>query len=489
MNITDRIREHAQTMPDKAALERKGQVVSYAQLQRLIENCHASLLEHGLRTGDRVAIALPTDLQSAVIILGLASLGVALCPVSPATGTETLSDLQAQLGFSLLISAEEWQIEHPMPCLHRNAIVGGAGTGTSQGPGASSPDHGDLPLLLAQTSGTTGEPKRFFLTHRQVGMRLEEFIRELAHSTSTRALGAVEFTFFQGVQSVFNYTRLGGTIVYPGNSDLDEFVRCVKEKSINSAFAWPQRLESLLERRRETGADLPPELRLLSSTSWLNPVTKQAVRAELSCGLLELYACNEAGVMAADMPWEEAPPTGAVGRVLDGVEMEIVDANHAPVPAGTAGRIRIRKAAGFIPTGYIDNPEADALAFHDGWFYPGDVGSMDERGNLWLKGRVDDVINLAGRKIYPFEIEQVLLSHPAVIEAAAFGIPDKHYGEVPAACVEVTETPDTESLGQLCKEKLTFNAPLKVAVVREMPRNRAGKILKRQLREELLGFK
>ena len=174
----------------------------------------------------------------------------------------------------------------------------------------------------------------------------------------------------------------------------------------------------------------------------------------------------------------------SVGRVVDEVAAQVVDANDALLPAGNVGLIRFR--SNNVATSYFNNPEAGAHAFRDGWFYPMDLVAINQDGYIFLKGRADDVISIDSIKFYPIEIENVLMSHPDATEAAAFGWSHPKHGELPEAAVTTSAPVSDKDLMKFCRGHLAaYKVPGIIVMVPEMPRNALGKILKGKIKQAL----
>ena len=173
-----------------------------------------------------------------------------------------------------------------------------------------------------------------------------------------------------------------------------------------------------------------------------------------------------------------------VGRPLPNVTVEVVDDAGGPLPPGTIGEIRVRSPA--AAERYVGDPETDARAYRDGWFHLGDTGRLDADGYLYLAGRLDDRINFGGRKLDPFEIEEVLLSHPDVAEAAALGLPSPVHQEVPVAAVVLRRPVPEADLIAYCAARLgAGKAPRHVVAFPELPRNAARKVPQAAIREAI----
>jgi len=229
-----------------------------------------------------------------------------------------------------------------------------------------------------------------------------------------------------------------------------------------------------------------PGIRRLSLATMFTPESlRREIRRRLTPNLVIVYGTNEAlYVTTADAAAQVAFPETA-GFPFDGVDVQIVDDQGDVLPAGEAGVVRLRGTPS--PSGYVDDPQATAKAFRDGWYYPGDLGVLSPEGALFLKGRADDMINYDGVKIYPADIETALLQHPAVAEAAAFPAIVEGYRQIPVAAVVLRAGASSEGLIAYCRNCLGARAPARIYVVPALPRNAIGKVLKRELTRQLSG--
>ena len=215
-----------------------------------------------------------------------------------------------------------------------------------------------------------------------------------------------------------------------------------------------------------------------SCSSSLAPATMTALEARFGCPVLEAYGMTEAShqMSSNPLPPGERRP-GSVGRGT-GVQIGIMDEVGNLLSAGTQGEVVIQGAN--VTRGYHNNPEANAAAFTNGWFRTGDQGILDATGYLTLVGRLKELINRGGEKISPREIDEMLLTHPAVAEAVCFGVADTKYGEEVAAAVVLRSDATEETLIAHCRERLaSFKAPKKIYVVTQIPRTATGKIQRR----------
>jgi fatty-acyl-CoA synthase len=224
-----------------------------------------------------------------------------------------------------------------------------------------------------------------------------------------------------------------------------------------------------------------------------SPISQHLLRQcqrQLGCDLVQMYCSTETGSVATCLPAEEHLPGGtkllSAGVACPGTELKIVDRQGAELPRNQPGQVCVRLAAGFL--GYWNQPEATAKSLVDGWIHMGDIGYLDEDGYLYLRDRVADTIIVAGQNIYPVEVENALLEHPAVAEVAVVGVPDERWGETVAACVvfEPGQRASGRQLMLFLRGTLAdYKIPTRYEPVDHLPRNPTGKVLRRVLRERL----
>lgn len=211
---------------------------------------------------------------------------------------------------------------------------------------------------------------------------------------------------------------------------------------------------------------------------------QQDFRARISDALHIVYATNEGETLTRAEPLQLSQLPDTVGRPVAPIELQIVDDAGTPLPAGQTGEIRVRGPG--IVTSYLDNPEASARSLRDGWFHPGDLGYLSDRGDLLLQGRKDDMMIFDGMNIYPAEIEQALSAHPAVREVAAVALRHQKFQDIPAAAVTLLEPVDEAELIRFAQARMGIRYPRRVFVLEAFPRNAMGKILKRALRQQAM---
>ncbi|MEY2959482.1 MAG: hypothetical protein RLZZ01_2050, partial [Actinomycetota bacterium] len=225
----------------------------------------------------------------------------------------------------------------------------------------------------------------------------------------------------------------------------------------------------------------------LSGASRLSPQVAERFRTRFGVEIHEGYGLTEAAPVVTSSVGLDTP-VGSVGKVVDGVEVRVVGDDGEDVSVGDAGEVRVRGDNVFL--GYWRDPEATARVLRDGWLHTGDVGVVDAAGFLYLVDRAKDLIIVSGFNVYPAEVEQVLAAHPAVNDVGVLGVPHPHDGEAVKAYVVPApgHVADEDALVEHARRFLArYKCPSKVVFVDELPRNAAGKLVRRELERDLLG--
>ena len=345
----------------------------------------------------------------------------------------------------------------------------------------------DEPAWLFYTSGTTGRPKGAILTHRNLATVTDAYHHDLDPvADGSIYLHAALLTHGSGMYLLPSTARGATTVIAPGTSfSPSDFVGLIEDHQVtHAAFLAPTMLRRVVDEAR--GRTLPSLRSVVVGGAPLYQEDLRAAVGVLGPIVVQMYGQGEAPMTITVMPASEAlDHPGSCGRAFHGVEVRIADPDGEPVPDGADGEVLVR--GDVVMRGYWDNPDATAATLANGWLHTGDIGHLDA-GYLHLTDRAKDVIITGGSNVYPREVEEVLLTHPAVREAAVVGVPDPEWGEsvrafvVPAGDVTGGD-PAPGELIQYCRGRLaSFKKPREVILVTELPKNAAGKILKRELR-------
>ena len=484
-NVSDAFLTWAGRIPDAPAIIDESSIVTFGELEMAMRRAAHSFAERGWRPGSVVGVALehaPVALHLAAT-LALAKLGIVHLIIS---GDEVQCGEAARLlrrhGASGVLS------NMPLPddiCCPAIALDASILSPSAPVPVEISQANGDdLPWLLARSSGTTGEPKEYYLTHAMELARHTTKPPEVKLAMGDRFTTLVDLGFITGLRASLWCLFDGGTIVVlPRKATADVF-STIDRFGVTSVICTPGHLPFLCAGLKGEKPRLPfVKTFRVSGAAVAETVLKQAQRC-LTPNLLIIYGANEA--------WNIAVATGdllarfpaTAGYLAPGVDLQIVDQLHNPVPPGTLGEVRVR-APGMI-AGYIENPDADARHFRDGWFYPRDAGTLSEEGLLFLSGRTDEMMNFDAMLVSPQEIEKIVFKYPAITDAAAFGVPHESRGDLPYVAVVSDTAVNKEQLLAYCQSHLGRHAPVAALQVQALPRNATGKVLRRKLTEAVI---
>jgi acyl-CoA synthetase (AMP-forming)/AMP-acid ligase II len=461
--------------------------LTYGELRQQIQDVAEALAAAGVNRGDRIGMALPNGLPNIVTFLAAAAAGTA-APLNPAYKEDEfrfyLDDTNARV---LLLPPDGLDEARAAArdILILTVEMDAAGTVSLRGVSArkpvAPPDPDDVALIL-HTSGSTGRPKRVPLSHANLAISAGNVARHYKLSSSDVSLCVMPLFHVHGlVASTLATLSTGGTVVVPTKFSPLSFWQTAKEHGATWYSAVPTIHQLLLARvkkdaRRPAGAE---KLRFIRSCSAsLPPQVMHDLEAAFGAPVLEAYGMTEAAHQMASNPLPpEARVPGSVGRGSD-VQISIMDDKGTHLPTGQRGEVVIKGPN--VVRGYENNPEANASSFVDGWFRTGDQGVLDENGYLTLTGRLKEMINRGGEKISPREIDEVLLAHPKVAEAVAFGVPHKSWGEEVAAAVTLNGEATEAELLAYCKERLAdFKRPKEIHITTAIPRTATGKIQRR----------
>ena len=434
-------------------------------------------------------------------VLPIALFGAALAglPFVPLNYRSTDPQLTAALArvAPILIVADDQEVDRLRAC-GASEIVTYAELLTSVD---GAPEPGDLPFVdpdqvavLLFTSGTTGEPKAAVLRHRHLVSYVISSAEFLGSDPADAQLISVPPYHIAGISSILSTVYSGRRIVYVSAFEPDLWVRTANEQSVTHAMVVPTMLRRILSAMDGQGVTIP-SLRHLSYGGGRMPgeLVQRAMTEWPQVDFVNAYGLTETSSTIAMLGPDEhrSALSGAdeaararltsVGRPLPTLEVEVRDEDGLAVPAGTSGEIWVRGEQ--VAGEYVGRPDGTS----DGWFCTRDCGHFDEEGYLFVEGRLDDVIVRGGENISPGEIEDVLIAHPAVSDAAVVGIPDPEWGETVAAAVVLQADCDEAELKEWVQARLrSTRTPSRIAFVTELPYNQTGKLVRRELREQFV---
>jgi acyl-CoA synthetase (AMP-forming)/AMP-acid ligase II len=500
----------AAEVPDDEALVFGDARLTFAQLQEHVRRCARAFLATAIRPGDRVAIWAPNSDRWVIAALGLVSVGAVLVPVNTRFKGEEAQHVLAATGARLLVVDDGFldgnrlamlATAEPLPALETVVRLDGEGddgwarfldrANTVDEADAGKAADGVAPDAVSDlifTSGTTGRPKGVMVTHEQ-GVRLfSTWAQTVGLRRGDRMLVVAPFFHTFGYKAGMLACLVQRATLLPVQVfDVPATMDLVQREKVTVVPGPPTLYSTLLEHPQRSAYDLSSVRLAVTGASVVPTELIRRMRDELGFEtVLTAYGLTECGGYATGC--RQGDPDEVVsltsGRAIDGVEVRVVDEQGAPVATGEPGEVVVR---GYnVMLGYWEDPEATAAAVDsDGWLHTGDVGVLDEGGNLRITDRLKDMYVVGGFNAYPAEVEQVLVRHEAVSEAAVVGVPDERLGEVGQAFV-VARTgaqPDPDALIAWCRERLAgYKVPRRVVLVDALPRNATGKVDKKLLR-------
>jgi HIP---CoA ligase len=499
--------------------------LTYADLRRRADALAAALIDQGVEVGDRVAIWAPNCWEWIVALAGLQSAGAVLVPLNTRykgiEAAQILRRSRARILFtvegflgndyvSMLRAPEVGELpdlerivllrdtgrrpEDVVTCDELVADVtrpdGSVDTGAVDRR-VGSLDGGAVSDLLF-TSGTTGQPKGVVQTHGQTLRAFSDWADVVGLSSVDRYLVINPFFHAFGYKAgILAALMTGATLVPMAVFDLDALPKLISDERITMLPGPPTIYQSLLNHPGFDPAEAD-SLRLAVTGAAVVPVELvERMRDTLGFStVITGYGLTESCGVVTMCRHDDDPATIAStsGRAIPGVEVRVVDDSGSPVPAGEPGEVVVR---GYnVMHGYFEEPEQTAEAIDaEGWLHTGDIGVLDDRGYLRITDRKKDMFIVGGFNAYPAEIEQLLLGHPEIAQAAVVGIPDDRMGEVGFAFVvpSAGTSPEPEAIVAWARDRMAnFKAPRHARVVESLPLNASGKVLKFELRERAI---
>lgn len=473
-----RLDEIRRGRPAHPALVLPGRSIGYAELIDRVHAAAGRLARAGCRPTAPVGVSVDDDLDNLVTSVALLWLGVPQIALPASDPLPLRRELANRLSMTHVVADDDRQALAGIPMIRveRDAEAAGA-------PAIAGEPDSEALAIYATSSGTTGKAKLFGYSQRAFARRAESIAVAQGYAIDERIMVAMPVATHTGKFARLVAIWHGATAVLatggPGAPVSSLFELC-HELQVTYLQLTVLQARSLMVAATD-GRRLPPYTRVFLGAARMPPGFPRQFRDVAGAPVFDRYGTTEGSLIATTWPAGDRGIDDAVGVPAPGVEVEIVDASGEPVPRGEPGEIRIRSAA--MASGYLDDPDATASHYRGGWFHPGDLGSMTEDGVLRFFGRIDDMMVLNGINIFPVEIERALEAHPAVAAAASFPIASPIYGDVPAVAVELREgvSTDERSLVRYARSRLGQRAPRRVFVVTRLPRNAAGKVVKREL--------
>ncbi|WP_233258468.1 long-chain fatty acid--CoA ligase [[Phormidium] sp. ETS-05] len=480
----------------------EGQTWTYQQLDEAANRVANSLRQLGIQKGDRVALFLPNVPAFIWSYLGILKMGGIAVSVSAMLKSDEVQFILRDCEAKVAVAAPElasqivkddlaylqylliaWDEELSLPSREEGVLVLADLMAEASGEAKAIEMARDDRAAILYTSGTTGFPKGATLSHGNVMSNLYSLLHCYGIKPEDRLLLFLPLFHCFGQNAVLNPAlAAGATVVLVRRFKPEEVLETIQKERITMFFGVPTVYIKLLKLNLNE-QQLQWIRYYFSAAASLPPAIASQWEKRYHHNIYEGYGLTETAPCASYNHGLKYQP-GSVGMPIDNVEMKVVDAEGNEPPPGEYGEIIVRGPN--VMLGYWNRPEETQKILHDGWLHTGDIGYVDEDGYFYIVDRAKDMINMSGFNVYPAEVERVLYQHPAVAEAAVYGMPHPEQGEqvVARICLRNGWEISSADLQAFCQECLAnYKVPQVIKFVESLPKNPTGKILKRVLRE------
>ncbi|WP_433063931.1 class I adenylate-forming enzyme family protein [Dactylosporangium sp. CS-033363] len=489
----------AHAYPDNPALRTPdGVALTFAGLEARASRLAAALLAAGVGKGERVAILGTDGVGYAVTLFASLKAGTVGVPLNFRLAGPELASLTAVADPAVLVIEARYahlldQLRAAAPGLRLVLTLDRPlpGIATVEEFGASGPEslaaatEDDDVLLWMLTSGTTGTPRVVAQTQRMLKANTAKGVLEQGFQPGECLYAGTPLFHVAGMGWLYYAISRGAALMLLPQFEAGAVLGCLRAGTVTRCLLVPSMAVALLD---HPGAGPVPQLRSIAyGGSAMPPELVRRLIETFGCDLYNTFgAGTEGGGQTILRPADHRAALdgrphllGSIGRPMFGVDLRLCDADGAEVGVGTVGEIHTRSDT--VMSGYVGRPDLTATKVVDGWIRSGDMAWRDAEGYLYLAGRKDDMILRGGENIFPAEIENVLVEHAEVAEAAVVGLPDERWGQIVVAAVVAApgQAPDPEVLRAYCRSRLAgYKTPARIVVIDELPKNAAGKTLR-----------
>ncbi len=500
MNIAEFLTTSTGRVPDHPAIRFKNKCITYAELDRMVDEFAEGLKDRGLMAGDFCILMMPDTPHWPIAYYAVAKVGAAVVPVNPVYKERELEHIFKDSGAVAFIGHNDC-LKEAEPVLEKlpgikiriadgesrregfiffdDCFVSGASFDTCK----TKPDD---PWVIMYTSGTTGLPKGAVLTHQNLMSDAKVVAAVRCTEPKDVVLSVLPLFHCYGQTHSLNISiYLGITIRMWSRFDAEEVFAAIEEEDSCILYAVPTMVNRLVElaavkKPRRSG------LRFCISGGASLPVEiLHRFEKAFHATIYESYGLTECAPTCVENPFGKQTRPGSIGLPIPPFKARIVDDKDRDVPAGGVGELLIEGPG--VMREYLNQPAATAETLRGGWLHTGDLARMDEDDYIYIVDRKKEMIIRGGYNIYPREIEEVLYTHGDVVEAAVIGVPDTDLGEEVAAAVALRPGSETtaEELKKYIKERVApYKYPRKIKILSELPKTSTGKILKRAINFE-----
>ncbi len=475
-----------------------GRSYTFAQLADLTARVAGGLASRGVGKGDTVAVMLPNLPEYFMAFHGTATTGATVTTINPTYGPEEtrfqLQDASARILITIPMFAETAKEAVEGTGVEEIIMLGEPVDGTTSFmslmtsdpyPGFADVDPLEDVVVLPYSSGTTGLPKGVMLTHYNLVANIAQGAEVLERGADDRVIAVLPFFHIYGMQVLMNGAiREGGTVVTMPRFDLEQFLQLLQDHQITIAYLVPPIVLALAKHPIVDNYDLSHLRSIFSGAAPLGADLAEEAARRIGCEVVQGYGLTETSPITHATPPGQYR-RGSIGVAIPSTEVMVVDPETgSALGLDQDGEIWIRGPQ--VMKGYLNNPAATAATIdEEGWLHTGDIGHVDSDGHYYIVDRLKELIKYKGFQVPPAELEALLLTHPAVADAAVIGVPDEEAGEIPKAFVVLkpgATATDEEIKAHVAAHLAHYKHVRVVEFIDAIPKSASGKILRRQLR-------
>ncbi|MFT3872362.1 MAG: AMP-binding protein [Nocardioides sp.] len=482
MFVQDLVRHAAARYGDRPAIIEGDRTLGFREFEERTIRLGNALLARGLQPGDAVSCVLPNCIEELLTYVALARTGLIRVGLNardtPADHAFKVADSQSRAVITDGVDLPETELHFTKEDIDEMSLTGPGGV-------CDVPLDPSRTYRLAYTGGTTGRPKGVILPLRTLQAQVTNYLLEHVPGIEVGdvMLHAAPVSHAGGSYFLPHLTS-GATNVLLSAFRPGAFLEALERTGAQRTFLVPTMMAALLQEPNVADVKTPNLKQIAYSASPIAPSVAEGCRKVFGEVLSQTYGQAEAPMTITHLRPSEHDRIGSAGRAYAMTAVRIVDAEGREMATGDSGEIACRGA--IVSDGYWNRPEATAETLRDGWLHTGDLGYLDEEGFVYLLDRENDVIISGGFNVYPREVEDALTSHPAVIEAAVVSVQDEKWGEIVQAVVAVSAEVDSRDLDEFMRDRVAgYKRPRAYHVWDNLPKSAAGKILRRDVRDQI----
>jgi long-chain acyl-CoA synthetase len=471
--------------PGRTALARDGRSLTFRELHTRVEGIAGTLTSQGFGVGDRLALLLPNGSDYIELMYACSMLGVIAVPLNTRLSTKEIDGVLEDARPHGIVRHSSLAV--PAVQLSWQQVIDKEPLPISSGPAPKVFYDPEAVLGLIYTSGTTGRPKGVTVTHGNVLADIHNFNYWMRYTEGGIYLHSAPIFHIADIPSMFAAPAFGASQFTIPKFSAQTFCEMVEREHVTHTVLVPTMINLVTQFPGAKNYDLSSLQVLAYGGSPMAPELVHRTRELLpKVKLIQVYGLSETGFLTGLQDQEHTEDKlMSCGRPCPGVDLQVTDTSGKQIDPGQAGELIVRGAN--VMRGYWNNSEETAKAFRDGFFRTGDIGRQDAGGYFYILDRLKDMIVTGGENVYSGEVEAVIYEHPAVREVAVFGVPDPQWGELVMACavLKPDATLTTDELVAFCRRSLaSYKLPRRVEFLEtDLPKNSAGKVLKKSLRE------